>query len=88
VTSTILGGFYGTRTVETTSFEVLVPPPSPESTTRAIGCHNHFLKTPSDTGAKVEAFVDRSSAIALSARRMWCRSRTSKSFTNFYAWIK
>jgi hypothetical protein len=80
VTPTILGGLHGIRTVRTASFEVLVSPPLPSSTGRAIGLYSWISQTPSGTRAQVEAFVDRSSAIALSVRGMWCRSRTSKSF--------
>jgi hypothetical protein len=34
------------------------------------------------------SFVDRSSATAFSARGMWCRSGTSKSFSNFWTWSR
>jgi hypothetical protein len=82
VTPTILGGLYGIRATRTASFEVLVSPPPPGSTARAIGCRSRLSKTPSGTGAKVEVIVDKPSATVLSARGMWCRSMTSKSFTN------
>jgi hypothetical protein len=80
---TILGGLHGIRNAEIVSFEVLVSPPPPGSTAQAVGFHSRLLKTPSGTGVEVEAFIDRSSTTALSTRGMWCRSRTSKSFTNF-----
>jgi hypothetical protein len=59
---TILGGLHGIRATGTVSFEVLV---SPSSVGQVVGCCNHLSKTPSGTGAQVEAFVDRSSATAL-----------------------
>jgi hypothetical protein len=77
---TILGGLYGITTAGTTSFEVLVSPPSPSLTDQVVGHCSRLSKTPSGTGAQVEASIDRSSATAFSAQGMWCRSRTSKSF--------
>jgi hypothetical protein len=86
VTPTILDEHHGIRATGTASFEVLVSPPSPDSASWAIGCRSHLSKIPSRTGAEVEAFVDRSSATAFSTRGMWCRSRTSKSFSSFWKW--
>jgi hypothetical protein len=80
VTPTILGGLHGIRAAGTTIVEVLVSPHLPGSAGWAIGCCSRLLKMPSGTGVYVEAFVDRSSTIVFSARGMWCRSRTSKSF--------
>jgi hypothetical protein len=62
----ILGRLHGDKAARTTSFEVLVSPPSPGSAGRAVGHSSLLSKTPSGTGAQVEAFVDRSSATALS----------------------
>jgi hypothetical protein len=84
----ILAGHHGIRATGTASFEVLVSPPSPGSACRAIGCCNHLSKIPYGTGAQVDASVDRSSAIAFSARVMWCRFRTSKSFSSFWTWSR
>jgi hypothetical protein len=86
VTPTILGRLHGIRATGTTSFEVLVSPPSPSSVGRVVGCCSHLSKIPSGTRAQVEAFIDRSSATAFSAQGMWCRSRTSKFFSNFWTW--
>jgi hypothetical protein len=88
MTPTILGGLHGIRAVRTTSFEVLVSPPSLDSVGQAVGCCNRLSKTPSGIGAQVEAFVDRSSATTLSARGMQCRSRTSKPFSSFWVWSR
>jgi hypothetical protein len=85
---TILGGIHGIRAVGTTNVEVLVSPPLPGLAGWAVGCCSHLSKMPSGTGAQVEAFVDRSSATAFSARGMWCRSRTLKSFSSFRRWSR
>jgi hypothetical protein len=66
VTSMILSGLHKIRTAGTASFEVLVSSPPPGSVSRVVGCRSHLSKTPSGTGAEVEAFVDRSSATVLS----------------------
>jgi hypothetical protein len=66
VTPMTLGGLYGTRTAGTTSFEVLVLPPSLGSAARAVGCRNHLSSTPSGTRAEVEASANMSSATAFS----------------------
>jgi hypothetical protein len=63
----ILGRLHGIRAAGTASFEVLVSPPLPGSADRAVGSCSHLSKTPSGTGAQVEAFVDRSSVVAFSA---------------------
>jgi hypothetical protein len=63
---TILSGLHENRAIGTTSFEVLVSPPSPGLIGRDVGHNSLLSKTPSGTGAEVEAFVDRSSVIALS----------------------
>jgi hypothetical protein len=63
---TILSGLHENRAIGTTSFEVLVSPPSPGSIGRDVGHSSLLSKTPSGTGAEVEAFVDRSSVTALS----------------------
>jgi hypothetical protein len=81
----ILGGLHKNRVIGAASFEVLASPQSPSSAGRAVGHGSLLLKTPSGTGAQVEAFVDRSTTTALSARGTWCRSKTSKSFSIFYA---
>jgi hypothetical protein len=83
-----LGRLHGTRVIRTTSFEVLVSLPSLGLAARAIGCRSHLSSTASGTGAGVEALVDRSSAIAFSARGMCYRSRTSKSFFSLHAWSR
>jgi hypothetical protein len=80
---TILGGLHGSKVVRTTSFEVLVLPPSPGSAGRVVGCSSLLSKTPSETRAQVEAFVDKSLGTALSMQGTWCKSRTSKSFSSF-----
>jgi hypothetical protein len=85
MTPTTLGGLHGTRT---TSFEVLVSPPSLGLAAQAVGYHNHLFSTPSRTGTEVEVLVDRSCAIALSAQGMCCRSRTSKFFSSLHAWSR
>jgi hypothetical protein len=85
---TILAEHHGIRAARTASFEVLVSPPSPGSVGQPVGCCSHLSKIPSGTGTQVEAFVDRSSATAFSAQRMWCRSRTSKSFSSFRTWSR
>jgi hypothetical protein len=54
---TILGGLHKNRTARTISFEVLVSPPSPDSIGRVVGHCSLISKTPSSTGAQVEAFV-------------------------------
>jgi hypothetical protein len=86
VTPTILGGLQENKATGTASFEVLVSSPSPGLAGRAVGCCSHCLKTPSGTGAHVEAFVDSSSVTALLAQGTCCRSKTSKSFSSFFAW--
>jgi hypothetical protein len=63
---TTLGGLHGTRIARTTNFEVLVSPPSLGLTAQAVGYRSHLSSTPPGTGAKVEALVDKSSAIAFS----------------------
>jgi hypothetical protein len=82
----ILGGLHGTRTARTTSFEVLVSPPSLRLAAQAVGYRSHLSSTPSRTRVEVEALVDRSSAIIFSVWGMCCRSRTSKSFSSLCAW--
>jgi hypothetical protein len=82
---TTLDGLHGTGTA---SFEVLVSPASLGLAAQAIGYHNYLSSTPFRTRAQVEALVDRSSAIAFSARGMCCRSRTSKSFSSLCAWSR
>jgi hypothetical protein len=62
--------------------------PSLDSAARAVGCHSCLSSTTSRTGAKVEALLDRSSATAFSMWGMWCRSRTSKSFSSLRAWSR
>jgi hypothetical protein len=78
VTPTTLGGLHGSRTVGTTSFEVLVSPPSLGLAAQAIGCRSLLSSTPSGTGAEVEALVDRSSATAFFARvsKWFCDTST------------
>jgi hypothetical protein len=85
---TSLGGHHGIRATGTASFEVLVSPPSPGSVGRAIGYCSRLSKIPSRAGAQVEAFVDRSSVTAFSARGIWWSSRTSKSFSRFWTWSR
>jgi hypothetical protein len=85
---TSLGGLHGTKTVGTASFEVLVSPPSLGLATHAVGCRNRLSSTPSGTGAEVEAWVHRLSAIAFSAWEMYCRSRISKFFSSLHAWSR
>jgi hypothetical protein len=67
VTHTILGGLHENRATGTASFEVLVSPLSLNSAGWVVGRNSLLSKTPSGTGAQVEAFVDRSSMTALSA---------------------
>jgi hypothetical protein len=83
VTPTILSGLHGIRDAGTASLEVLVSPPFLGSDGRAIGCCSRLSKTSSGTGAQVEDVVGRSLATAFSARGMWCKFRTSKSFSSF-----
>jgi hypothetical protein len=64
---TILGGLHGIRDVGTTSFGVLVSPPLPHLAGWAVGHCSFRLKTPSSTGAHVEAFAESSSVTALLA---------------------
>jgi hypothetical protein len=85
---TILGGLLRIRAVGTASFGVLVLPPSLGLAGRVVGCYSHLSKTPSGTKAQVEALVDRSLTTVLSMRGTWCSSRTSKSFSSFYAWSR
>jgi hypothetical protein len=80
MTPMILGGLHAIRATRTASFKVLV---QPGSAGWAIGCYNRLSKTPSGIEAHQEVFVDRSSATVLSAQGIWCRSRTSKSFSSF-----
>jgi hypothetical protein len=82
--ATIIGELHGIRAAGTASFGVLVSPPSPSLVGRAVGRCSFRLKTPSGTGAHVEAFAESSSATALLSRGTCCRSRTSKSFSSFY----
>jgi hypothetical protein len=78
---TVFGGYWdATRTA---SFEVLVSPPSPSSAGWAVGLNSHLSKTPSGTGAQVDALTKRSSAAKLSARGTCCSSRAVKSFSSF-----
>jgi hypothetical protein len=88
MTPTILNGLHRIRAAGITSLEVLVSLPLPGSASRAVGCCSHLSKTPSGTRVQVETFVDRSSATAFSARGMWCRCRTSKSFSSFRTWSR
>jgi hypothetical protein len=88
VAPTILDGLHGIMTAGTASFEVLASPPSLGLAAQAVGYHSHLSNTPSGTGAKVEALVDRSSAIAFSVQGMCYRSRTSKSFSSLRAWSR
>jgi hypothetical protein len=67
MTPTILGRLHGNSTTGTASFEVLVSPPSLGLVGWAVGHKSLLSKTPSGTGAQVEAFVDRTLATALSA---------------------
>jgi hypothetical protein len=53
--------------VGTTSFEVLVSPPSPGSVGQVVGHYSLHSKNPSGIGAHVEAYVDSSSVTALLA---------------------
>jgi hypothetical protein len=76
----ILVGLQINRAAGTIRFEVLVSPPSPSSVGRAVGRCSHRSKTLSGTRAHVDAFVDSSSATALLARGICCRSKTSNSF--------
>jgi hypothetical protein len=80
---TILSGLQENRATETTSFEVLFLAPSLGSAGWVVGQCSHRSKTPSDTGAHMEAFVDSSSTTALLAWGTCCKSRTSKSFSSF-----
>jgi hypothetical protein len=73
---TILSGLQINRGTGTTSFEVLVSPPSPGSAGRVVGCCSRRSKTPSGMGAHVEAFVDSSSMTVLLVWGICCRSRT------------
>jgi hypothetical protein len=86
VMPTICGELQINRDVGTTSFEVLVSPPSPGLIGWAVGHCSRLSKTPLGTGAQVEAFVDSSSVTVLLARGICCRSKTSKSFSSFCAW--
>jgi hypothetical protein len=88
VIPTILGGLHRIRATRTANLEVLVSPPLPGSAGQAVGCYSHLSKTPSGTGAQVEAFVDSSSATAFSVRGMWCKFRTLKSFSSFQTWSR
>jgi hypothetical protein len=63
----ILDGLHENRITRTTSFEVLVSPPSPGLVGQVVGLNNLFSKDPSGTRAQVEAFIDRSSVTTLSA---------------------
>jgi hypothetical protein len=80
VTPTILGGLHENRVTRTASFEVLVSPPSLSSASQVVGHGSLLSKTPSGTGAHVEAFVDRSSTTVWFARGTCCSSKISKSF--------
>jgi hypothetical protein len=62
----ILGGLHENKATGTTSSEVLVSPLSPSSAGWAVGHDSLLSKTPLGTLVQVEAFVDRSSATALS----------------------
>jgi hypothetical protein len=64
---TILGGLQINRAAGTTCFEVLVSPPSLGLVGQAVGHCSRRSKTPSVTGAHVEAFVDSSPATVLLA---------------------
>jgi hypothetical protein len=61
VTPMILGRLQEHRAVGTASFEVLVLPPLLSSTGWVVGHCSRHSKTPSCTGAHVEAFIARSS---------------------------
>jgi hypothetical protein len=88
VTPTILGRLHGIRAVGTASLKVLVSPPLPGSAGRAVDCCSSLSKTPSGTGVQVEAIVNRSAATAFFTRGMWCRCRTSKSFSSLRTWSR
>jgi hypothetical protein len=88
VTPTTLGWLHGSRTARTASFEVLASPPSLGLAAQAVGYRSLLSSTPSETGAKVEALADRSSATPFSAWGMCCKSRTSKSFSSLRAWSR
>jgi hypothetical protein len=77
----VFGGFWDA--IGSTSFEVLVSPPSPSSVGRAVGLSSRLSKTPLGTGAQVDAITERSSAAELSARGTCCSSRAVKSFSSF-----
>jgi hypothetical protein len=64
VTRTILGELHGIRTA---SFGVLASPPSPISVGQVVGHCSFYSKTPSGSGAHVEAFIDSSSTTAMLA---------------------
>jgi hypothetical protein len=85
---TTLGGLHSTRITGTACFKVLVWPTSLGLAAQVVGYRNHLSCTPSGTEAKVEALVDKTSAITFSARGMCCRSRTSKSFSSLHTWSR
>jgi hypothetical protein len=88
MTPMTLGGLHGSRTAGTASFEVLPSPPSLGLAAQAVGCRGLLSSTPSETGAEVEALADRLSATVFSAQGMYCKSRTSKSFSSLRAWSR
>jgi hypothetical protein len=85
---TILGGLQINRATRTASYKVLVSSPSPGLVGRDVGRCNCHSKTPSGTGAHVEAFVDSSLVIVLLVRGIFSMSRTSKSFSSLCAWSR
>jgi hypothetical protein len=82
----VLGGFCRCNATETASFEVLVSPPSPSSTGWVVGLSSRLSKTPSGTGAQVDALMESSSAAELLARGTCCSSRAVKSFSSLLTW--
>jgi hypothetical protein len=70
----------------TASFEVLVSSPSPGSAGWAVGLSSRLSKTPSGTGAQVDALVESSSVAELLARETCFSSKAVKSFSSFLTW--
>jgi hypothetical protein len=73
VAHTVFGGFWDA--IGTARFEGLVSPPSPSSVGWAVGLSSRLSKTPSGTGAQVDAFTERSYAAELSAQGTCCSFR-------------
>ena len=88
VAHTTPGRLHGWIAAGIASFEVLDQSPSPSSAGWVVGLSNRLSKTPSGTGAQVDALAERSSAAELSSRGTCCSSKASKSFSSFLTWMR